>query len=466
VNGADLLALCKEALARAGEPEAELYARFRDRGAARFASGELGQHMHIEEPSVVARVAHGERVASIATNALSVGALVEAIARASGSAKLVPPTPGFSGFAANDPAPGEAPPRFSESTARATPEERAERLAPVLRRIREAGLVSAGMLETSTTSIAVATTRGCARAHDATMAVFKVWALESAGAGGAAGHGLHAHRDLAALDLESQTERAIVTCERSKDPTELDAGTYDVVLEPSAFAELVEWLGFIAFGAPELEQGTSPLAGRFGQSITGEAVTIEEDPLDATELGFGAPFDREGTWRSKVTLVDRGVARAGLYDRTYAARDKKTPTGSALDGSFDGAASIGPCALHVASGTAASTEELIAGIDRGLYICRLHYVNGYVEPRRAVMTGLSRDGCFWIEDGKIARPVGNMRFTDSLLEGLSRCDGMTRARVAVPTYWSEAGAIVVPAVRIRAFHFDGASQRRPEAALR
>ena len=146
-----------------------------------------------------------------------------------------------------------------------------------------------------------------------------------------------------------------------------------------------------------------------------------------------------------MPLVERGVARAVLYDRTYAAR-----AGKALDGER---ARCRPWARRgawarprsrSAAGAAEGVDELIAGIDRGLYVCRLHYVNGLLEPRRAVMTGLTRDGCFLVEKGKIARPVGNLRFTDSLLEGLARCDGMTRARKAIPTWWSDAGRVVAP----------------------
>jgi predicted Zn-dependent protease len=126
------------------------------------------------------------------------------------------------------------------------------------------------------------------------------------------------------------------------------------------------------------------------------------------------------------------------------------------------AGGVGATAFSLSGGAAASVDELIAGIDRGLYVCRLHYVNGLVEPRRAVMTGLTRDGCFLVEKGKISRPVGNLRFTDSLLEGLARCDGMTRDRKAIPTFWSDAGAVVAPAVRIRAFRFNGRSQQIPK----
>ncbi|HEY8039494.1 MAG TPA: metallopeptidase TldD-related protein [Polyangiaceae bacterium] len=461
MNGDALLALCRDVLAAAGEAEVELYARVSERGCARFASGELGQHMQLAEPAAVVRVAHGERVAETVTSRLDREHLVEAVHRTAKAAHLVPEVEGFPGFAGAGEPTGPSPPRFAASTARATPEERVERLSPVLKAIRDAGLVSAGMLETTSASHAMATTGGCARAHDATFASFRVWALETPGAGGAAGYGGHAHRDVTELRLAEETERAIRVCARSREPASLDAGSYDVVMEPEAVTELLEWLTNIAFAAPEVEQGSSPVAGRLGQAITGEAIDIVEDPLsDDPDLAFGVPFDREGTWRRRVPLVERGVARAVLYDRTYAARLGAASTGSAMLPAIGSAGGVGATALALGAGTAESVDELIGGIDRGLYICRLHYVNGLLEPRRAVMTGLTRDGCFLVEKGKIARAVGNLRFTDSFLEALARCDGMTRARKAIPTWWSDAGAYVAPAVRIRGFRFNGRSQER------
>jgi PmbA protein len=457
-----LLALCQDALREAGEAEAEVFVRAKDRGFARFAIGELGQHMAIVEPQAVVRVAAGKRVAESTTSRLERASIVEALRHAAKAARFVPETAEFAGFAgAGDPSGdsgGEEPPRFARSTAAATAEDRVERLAPVLRTISDAKLVSAGALETTASSLAIATTRGLARKHDATVASFKVWALETPGAGGAAGYGGHMHRDVTKLDLEGETERAVRICKLSKGAGSLDEGAYDVVMEPPAVSELLEWLAIIAFGAPEVEQGTSPLAGRIGQRITGEAITVVEDPLDPSEFGFASPFDREGTRRERVPLIAAGVARGVLYDRLYAARMGARSTGSSQVPDWGSSASVGPSALHLEGGSAASVEELIAGVSRGVYVCRLHYVNGLLEPRRAVMTGLTRDGCFLIENGKIARPVGNLRFTDSFLEGLARCDGMTRARSAIPTWWSDAGASVVPAVRMRAFRFNGRSQ--------
>jgi len=450
----ELLSLCREVLSEAGEAEAEIYVSLAERGCARFAGGELGQHMQLSEPQAAIRVAHGRQVAETVTSRLDREALVRAVHDTARAARLVPEVEGFPGFAEAGAETGEVPPRYAEATAAATPEERVARLAPALDAIRAAGLVSAGMLETSRASHAVATTRGCARSHDATIASFRVWALETPGAGGAAGYGGHLHRDVRALRVEEEAERAMRTCKASLRPASLDEGTYDVVMEPEAVTELLEWLAMIAFGAPEVEQGTSPVAGRLGERITGEAIDLVEEPGDATDLGFGAPFDREGTPRSRVTLVEKGVARAILYDRTYAARLGAASTGSALLPP----GGIGPTSLAMGAGTAASADELLSDVDRGLYVCRLHYVNGLLEPRRAVMTGLTRDGCFLVEKGRIARPVGNMRMTDSFLEGLARCDGMTRARKAVPTWWSDAGAFVAPAIRIRALRFNGRSQ--------
>src|SRR5262249_7720121 len=152
------------------------------------------------------------------------------------AAHLTPEMEHFSGFMARDDAQLPSPPRFARTTASLSPNECTERLVPVLSAIRAAGLVSAGILDSSTSSIAVATTRGCARAHDSTAASFKGWALETSGAGGAAGYAGDYHRDIGKLDLIAQTEQAIRICKDSIGPTSLEEGTYDVVMEPAAVA--------------------------------------------------------------------------------------------------------------------------------------------------------------------------------------------------------------------------------------
>lgn len=448
----------RAALARAGEAEVEIYAKALRRGFARFAIGELGQHMDLDEPFVLVRVARGSKIAETRVSNLDERAIAEAIQGAAKAAELLPENPDFAGFASADEPEGARPPRFSEATAESTPEARAEALAPVLERIRKAGLVSAGSLDAMTAVEAVVTTGGLARTHASTTAAFQVWALETAGAGGASGYGHACHRDISKLDLVSEAEAAIRHAQLSKDPIALDAGAYDVVLAAPAMASVLDWLSGISFGAREFHQGTSALSGRIGERITGEKLSVTEDPLDASELGFGTPFDREGTWRRKVRLLDRGIGRGILYDRTWGKRFGEPSTGSAALSFFsDGAPAAS--ALHVAPGEASSVEELLSGIERGLYIRRLHYVNGLLEPRRAVMTGLTRDGTFLVEKGRIVRAVGSLRFTDSMTEAFARLDGLSRERWALPSSWAEGEAIVTPAARIRGLVFTSGSQK-------
>lgn len=452
-----LLERCREALRIAGEADADVHIRVRRRGCARFSIGELSQHMGLEDVAARVRVAKGRRVAEIATTELDVDALVGALRDAAALAARSPELEGWDGVAgAGDPTP--APPRFEPATAETTDEARATLAQRALDRVAKAGLVSAGMLETTAHAVAIASTRGAARAHEGTEAGFRVWALDDAAGRGASGHAARLSRDVRALDVDEATEEAIGIAKRSRDPGRVDAGTWDIVMEAPAIAELLEWLGMIALSAPDFEQGKSPLSGRIGQAITGERVSIAEHPLDEGPLGFADPFDREGTVRRRVELVTKGIAKGVLYDRVYAARARAagepdvTSTGSALVSEFGAPSGVGPIALHLSleGADAADVPSLVSGMKRGLWIRRLHYVNGYVDPRRAVMTGLSRDGCFLVEEGRVVRAVGNVRMTDSFLEMLARSDGATRERAAVAGAWTEGNSLVVPtAMRFR-----------------
>jgi len=451
----DLSTLLEAALERAGEAEADAYASFAHRGFARFSVGDLGQHMQLEEPTAVVRVARGKRVAEVSAE-LDLDSLVEALRTAGRIAEQLPEDESFPGFAGADEPEPVALDRFAEATARTSADERADLLAPVFDRIRKAGLLATGALDTTTRVEAVATTHGLVRSHRSTLATFKVWALESAGAKGASGHGMCAHVDVSRLDLAAETEIAVADALRSKNPGALPAGRYDTVLGPLAFAELIEWLSMIGLGARELEQGLSPLSGRMGERITSDAFSVTEDPT--SDLALASPFDREGVARRHQVLIGDGVARGVVHDRTTAHRAGVHSTGNAAAPDGYGAGGPTPSALVVKGGTAASVEELIAGIERGLYVRRLHYVNGLLEPRRAVMTGLTRDGTFVVENGKVTGAVESMRFTDSLLEALERSDGFTTKRVVVPNWWSTGGSVAAPGVRIRGLTFTSGSR--------
>jgi hypothetical protein len=174
-TGVELLGLARDAMTAAGEAEVEVSVKSAKRGFARFAMGDLGQHMELSEPQVLVRVAGGpgrNRIAQTATNRLDVASIATAIREAAKAAVAVPETAGFAGFTSGDEPVGASPPRFERATAEMSAEGRADKVAPVLDAISRAGLVAAGALEMRATSVALATTRGRRVSHDGTTANF------------------------------------------------------------------------------------------------------------------------------------------------------------------------------------------------------------------------------------------------------------------------------------------------------
>lgn len=436
----NLLDLCRD-VTKAAPEETEVWIRRDRRGCARFSLSELSQPMDLDTIEARVRVARGRRVAEVVTTDLD--DLRNAVGRATALAKVAPEIEGFEGFAGAD-----AVSTSSRSPGDISADARTEKVAAIIARIDREGFASAGMIETETHALAIATSRGAARSHEDGSAELRVWALEDAAGRGASGHGSHLVRQLQELAVERETEAAIRAAKDGKGPGRFESGPCDIVMEPVAVAELLEWLGTIAFPAPEVEAGTSAMSNRFGQSITGAHISIRESPLDS----LADPFDREATTRRAIDLIRNGIAMEPLTDRASAQKRRSASTGSAIPTALFSPGGIAGVALSIDAGahaTAKSSDELVNGLDRGLYVRRLHYVNGFLDPQRAMMTGMSRDGCFAVERGRVVRPVKNVRFTDSFLEMLARSDGATAERSLVRSSWTTGGTLDVPALRFR-----------------
>jgi predicted Zn-dependent protease len=241
---------------------------------------------------------------------------------------------------------------------------------------------------------------------------------------------------------------------RGRRPVDLGTGAYDVVLAPKAVAELVEWMSMASFGAQSVLEETSLLCGRAGEPLCAAAITLED------RGGVGAiGFDAEGTTRQTVTFLDRGRAGRPVTDRLTAVRlgDARGSTGHAAEvGAYDPA----PHTAHLALRPGDKSEaDLIASVDRGLYVTRFHYVNGLLDTYRATMTGMTRDGTFLIEGGRLGGGVRNLRFTDSILDAwATRLGGLGHTTFAIPTWWTSAGIVSVPAMLLGAFRFTGQSR--------
>lgn len=447
------LELLERALGVPGADEIEICFCGGRAGATRFANSQIVQSAVLEDPIVQVRAALGRRVGVARGSAATRAGLAELGRHAVELARAGPELPSFRGFADPAPCPPE-PSAFVAATAALAPADRAQTLAGVFARAARHRLACAGVFITGSLDLAVVNSRGVRASHHSSFAKLELIPAD----GDASGYASFYGRDAAALDAARLAERACEKAARMRDPIEVAPGAWDVVLQPPAVVESLEWIAMTAFGAKSVEEGASFLAGRTGHAVTGSSVTWVDDARAGTLGVPPLPFDCEGVPKQRVVFVERGQAGRPCFDLRTAARAGAAAgsTGHAPPPSDD---ADGPMATHVEMAAGADTEaQLIEKVERGLLVTRFHYVNGLLDPRRALQTGMTRDGLFAIENGRVTRGVRNLRFTEPMLEAFARMDGATRERAAVATTWTGAGGFVAPTVLLRGFTFTGQSR--------
>ncbi len=335
------------------------------------------------------------------------------------------------------------------STAASTPLACVTALKRLFQICAGAGAALAGSLATGEDELAVVNSSDAACYAASTVSGAKLVTMYRKLSGYASG----VHRDVDKLDLDGLLKRSLRQSLHREDPVTLPLGAYEVILEPEAVAELLTWLGYTAFGAKSVQEHTSFLTGRMGERVFGPQITIYDDGREPSTLRM--PFDFEGTPKQRVVLIDRGNASGIVYDTLYGARFGHPSTGHAMPaGEVDG-----PLPLHLgmAPGTT-SLDEMIRSCKRGLLIPRFHYVNGLLNPREALMTGLTREGAFLIERGKLARPVRTLRFTQSLLPAFRSVLGVSKERRLIAEPSQELGCALAPTLHLGAWTFTGRSE--------
>ncbi len=429
------------ALAVGGVDEVEARAVHAWGGLARFARNAIHQHVATDDTCVSVRVVVDGRVGVASTNDATPSGAMAAAVRARAAARLSPPDPTYAGLAGPAPLPVVGG-RFDERTAAASPARRAEAVARLLARLRP-GQEAAGAISTGATEVALVTTSG-ARLH--ALATSATAATVVMG-GGASGHGEDSAVGLDHLDPAAVGARAAETAAAAVDPGAVDPGHYQVVLLPSAVATLLEHLA-PAFSAKAVAEGRSPFSDGLGQACVSPLLHLADDPLG--DGAFGVPFDGEGTPRRGVPLLAEGAARGVVHDRASARAAGTESTGHGLPAPNP----FGPMPTHLAMAPGRSrVEELVGGIEHGLLVTRFWYTRD-VNPKRTLITGMTRDGTFRIEDGRRGPPVRNLRYNQSILDALDGCDGVGDV---VRSSSDEGSAIRCPALRLRSFAFSSAS---------
>ncbi len=329
--------------------------------------------------------------------------------------------------------------RFVPATAALRPEDRARAVRRVCNLAAKRGQTAAGIFSSGMMQTAIVNSRGLFAAYRQTRAEFSVTLQE----GNAASWAKANFPDVRALDPFELAQRASGKAHRATSARELAPDSYTVILEPAAVLDLVGFL-FYDFAATALEDRRSCLNERMGKPVFGKNITITDDVYHPLQLG--APFDGEGLPRRRVLLVDRGVPKNLVYSRRAAKQSRKKPTGHGFPlPNEDGEA---PMNL-VFSGGRSSIEEMIASTRRGLLVTRLWYIRE-VDPYEKVLTGMTRDGLFLVENGRVTSAARNLRFNQSILEMLRNVELLGPA---VRATGEEAFEMVVPAMKVRGFHF-------------
>jgi PmbA protein len=436
--GADRLTALADGVT-AGDGDIEVVLSRTDSALTRFAGSRIHQNTNRVDGEARVRVVLDNRVGVVATNDLSVDGLRIAADKAREIAGITRPDPDFPGLAPGGQTYGSVGDP-DEETLGCAPQRRAELVAAALAELPP-GVDAAGTMETSVHERVVVSSTGVRVYAAGSRAAASVLA-QGADSSGWAEAGATA---VGGLDCAALGRRAGAKVTLGASPREVPAGRYPVVLESGATMTVIQWLGYLAFPGRAFNEQRSALSGRLGEQVCSPLVSIVDDPL--SPLLPGTPFDPEGTPTRRTPLVDAGVAVGVAHDRATGAVAGTGSTGHALAAPNP----MGGVPTHlIMEPGAASLEELVAGVEHGLYVTRFHYTN-VVHPVSTSITGMTRDGTFLIEDGRIVAGVRNLRFTQSCLEALAGCQDVGRdLELGTDLFY---GAALAPAVRLSGFTF-------------
>ncbi|MCL2217763.1 MAG: TldD/PmbA family protein [Defluviitaleaceae bacterium] len=405
-----------------------------EQNTTRFANSEISQNVAITDMNLSLTVYDGKKSATCSTNVVTDDGLKELAKDAENLLKYVPEGE-FEAFPFSDEPVQESSSDGSLLKAFGVA-ERAKFVKDGVAFI-EPGYTAAGALNFNRNVLAVGDSKKGFRYSAYDYVNFNTVVTHEDGTAG----GRECCSYTAPPDILGCFKNAQATAKAARNAVSPELGARTVVLSPLAFADL---MGFVCYmlDAKEVEDGASFAMGKLGQKVFGENLTVRDD---ANHPGLRPlPFDTEGNPRRTLTLIDKGVVASYLYDNATAARQNVKSTGHASiwgQGGFP--------ANIVIDGGGQSMEEIIASTEKGIYINEFHYTN-FVNARSLQITGLTRNGAFLIENGKLTTPMATVRFTESMLDALRNITAVSNHRELIGTW---GGAALVPGVRIENFHF-------------
>ena len=425
----------------------------------RFANNTIHQNMAEENYGVSVRTVFGGRTARATTNKFDENSLKDVVRASESLARVQEADPDLLPVASQDElsSTGEGArastptSRHFGETAALAPGQRADAVGQIVAIAQKHKLTAAGIFASAESIEGIFNSRGLSAWHTQTSAEISITMLAADSSGWQKAN----FPDVARLDPAHLAQIAAEKARKSAAPREIAPGKYTVILEPAAVLDTIGF-AFYDFGGLAILDQRSFLNNRIGTKLFGENISIWDDV--SHPLQSGSPFDGEGMPRQKVQLVENGVVKRVVYARATAAKMKKSefadkvgpiaPTGHG----FPIPNEIGEAPMNIVVEPAKepkTTEQMIASTERGILVTRLWYIRE-VDPYEKILTGMTRDGTFLIEDGKVVCGLRNFRFNESLIEMLSNVEAMS---TPVRTSGEESFDMVVPAMKVRDFNF-------------
>jgi predicted Zn-dependent protease len=420
----------------------------------RFANNVIHQNVAEENYGVSVRTAFDGRTARATTNKFDSESLGRVVQASETLAKVQRPDPDLLPM----PDAGEGaramqatPKRHFAPTAELTPELRSEGVKKIVAVANRNKLTTAGIFSCSESVEGIFNSRGLSAWHTQTSSEISVTML----AGDSSGWQKANYPDVGQLNPAELAQIAARKAIESAAPREIPAGKYTVILEPAAVLDMVGFM-FFDFGGLSILDQRSFLNNRVGTRVFGENIDIRDDV--AHPLQSGSPFDGEGVPRQRVHLVEKGVVKRLVYARATAEKmkqsehkDKVGPVEATGHG-FPLPNEMGEAPMNIVFGATSdpkTVEQMIASTERGMLVTRLWYIRE-VDPYEKILTGMTRDGTFYVEGGKVRYGVRNFRFNESLIQMLSNVEAMG---TPVRASGEESFDMVVPAMKVREFNF-------------
>jgi predicted Zn-dependent protease len=435
---------------RIDQLEAVLTAR--DRNLTRFAKSRIHQHMAERNVDIAIRVFVGKKQGSIHLNTLELPKLEEGVLSAMKIAKLQPGNAEFVSLPSydNERLPGADELQdmtYFNATTVHPPEAKANEIKDLIDQVttKQAEEVS-GAYTTEVTELAVVNSLGVEVYNPSTLASMNA---NMKGPKGSTAYAAFVSRNVRDLDISAMARDLKGRLKRSKNPQKIDPKSYPTVFEHYATGELMVFLSSMGFSAKAVSEGWSFLTDKFDEKIMASEISIWDDGLDPR--GLPVPFDYEGVPKQRVELITEGYAKGVVYDSYTAGLAGRSSTGHALPAPNP----WGPQPSNLFLGEGSSTlKEMIEDTRLGILVSKIHYANP-LDPKNTMLTGMTRDGTFLIENGEISHALKNLRFTQSLEESFRSTKMVGKELIPTRSWY---GASTVPAIKVDKFKFTGTTE--------